>query len=133
MHEFIVWDKEKKEFLKDVRVDMNGDLYPMDDMAEENFSIDCNKITAHQYIGKTDINDNKIYADCSIVEIGFSWQESKDRAKGFFQYDKAGLCYVIWDIAKNDYIDFDLTKMQYMEIIDTIQENKLGLIKGVMG
>lgn len=123
MHNFIEWDNEKKVFC----VPKGGCMLDINEWFET--YIGSERFSIHEYIGKIDADNKRIFANSSIVEIGFSWQESKDRIKGFFDYDKAALGYVIWDLEKNDYIDYDVTKMQYFKIIDTVQENKLGLVK----
>ena len=76
-------------------------------------------------IGLKDINGKSIYADSSIVEF-----EHKDKKlQGFFRYSKMRLSYVIEDLYN------DMGEMVYdgsqnnFKTIDTIQENKLGLMK----
>ena len=123
MHRYIEWNNLDKKFQEPkcgCGLTINELFNTFDNT--ENFSI-------FKYIGKVDIDNNFIFERSSIVEIGFSWQNSEDRIKGYFVYDNSCLKYVIWDINKNDFIDFDITKMQYFKIIDTVQENKLGLIK----
>lgn len=81
-----------------------------------------------KYIGKKDIEGNKIYADRSIVEfqdaLGIDCQ-------GYLSLDTKSLQYYIV-ILNNELLEnvrtdnYDLFEFK---IIDTIQENKLGLIK----
>lgn len=88
------------------------------------------------YIGKKDINGNKIYADCSIVQM--EWKDNRySKAKkeyGYFSENKEKHCleFIIIANCKQvkkinfvNHIDFILS----LKIIDTIQKNKLGLIK----
>ncbi len=116
MNEFIVWDKVNKEF---GRISEAGTIseWSWDECTSNN------DYTLHQYIGKTDINGNKIYADSSIVE--FNILDSKYR--GFFTYNSARLRYEI-EISSKESIIYD-GGVKDFKIIDTIQENKLGLIK----
>tara|TARA_R110000868_G_scaffold93996_1_gene259803 strand:- start:174 stop:557 length:384 start_codon:yes stop_codon:yes gene_type:complete len=85
------------------------------------------------YIGLKDVEDNKIYADSSIVEFEYI----KSKHKGYFTWNNKTLSYDImvidWNfkILKNYSapIGYSHLKMKNFKIIDTIQENKLGLIK----
>lgn len=80
-------------------------------------------------IGLNDINDNKIYANCSIVE--FNNSQLWNKHIGIFFYNKDKLCYqikIIDGIRKDEIIPYDRYCSDF-KIIDTIQENKLGLIK----
>lgn len=125
----IIWDVQFKLFTKELP---NGYMIDTDGLIKiynkDGNHVEADSLIHFNYIGKIDVDKKKIHADCSIVEIGFSWQKPEERIKGFFQYDKASLGYVIWDLTKKDFIDFDLTKMQYFKIIDTIQENRFGLM-----
>jgi hypothetical protein len=121
MNEFIVWDKLNKEFLTTgFSINPLGGCYNTRDI-----KMDC---SLHNYIGKKDINNNKIYADCSIVEflrLGV-W-------KGFFYFDKSLLSYRIKTFQKENgvasrFFNFN-QEIKHIKIIDTIQQNKLGLIK----
>ena len=123
MKKYIEWDNQKKEFT----VPLCGCGITINEFF--NVSENSERFSIHQYIGKVDVDGNLIYENSSILEIGFSWQKPEDRIKGFFVYDNASLCYVIFDLEKQDYVDYDPTMMQYFKIIDTKQENKLGFIK----
>ena len=91
------------------------------------------------YIGLNDINNNKIYADSSIVEfdfLGFG-ELTPDSYKAFVKWNKERFRYDIQTLSRVDknsnlYV-FDLGKcidrISNIKIIDTIQESKLGLIK----
>lgn len=86
----------------------------------------------HEYIGKKDINDNKIYANCSIVE--FDWRYCTEinftKHRGFFYFDKKQVCYRVETVGKFPFdIIYAESEIANLKIIGTIQENKLGLIK----
>jgi len=79
-------------------------------------------------IGLKDINGKSIYADCSIVE--FNNSQLWNKHIGIFFYNKDKLCYQIKIIngnRNNEIIPYDRYCSDF-KIIDTIQENKLGLI-----
>ena len=128
MNEFIVWDKKIKMFWeqKDI-ITMSRKIIKLFD--EEWFHVDDEDFTYHNYIGKTDINNKKIYADCSIVEFFYPSNhilEVFNKEIGVFKYDKERLQYLIYG---NDGERYDIKGLKNIKIIDTIQENKLGLIK----
>jgi hypothetical protein len=135
MNEFIVWDKDKKEFIgvrNDIRLTFNEDVengyevervYPYD-------SIEINA-DIFPYVGKTDINNKNIYADSSIVEFELGTISNK-KLKGYFKYSNYTLGYhiiLVDDCNKGRAFKFDAELMYDFKIIDTIQENKLGLAK----
>ena len=82
-------------------------------------------------IGLKDINGKSIYADSSIVE----WHHSQDNIyNGYFKWNQKELCYEVIIIDSDDNyngieLKFFYLRMNNLKIIDTIQENKLGLIK----
>ena len=98
-------------------------------------------------IGLKDINGKSIYADCSIVEFEHKYRtrtrtfngflnsqsfakEQCELLQGFFTWNSDKLRYEI-DILNHDFficLDF-VSTMKNFKIIDTIQENRLGLIK----
>ena len=77
-----------------------------------------------KHIGKKDISDKKIYADCSIVEFE---DVHLNLHKGYFQYSNTSLKYFI-RLLCGATVDYDFYRYGNFKIIDTIQENKLGLI-----
>ena len=139
MNEFIVWDKELKQFnvwSDNYFIFQNGTIgwISIEGIEREENSI------ALPYIGKTDINGKKIYADCSIVEFDFRYIEICDlepwKLVGYFKFNINTLRYEIkiLDIKNENKIawrslDYDEDLMSNIKIIDTVQENKLGLIK----
>lgn len=79
-------------------------------------------------IGMQDVNEKEIYADCSIVEFGYKVGTAKHI--GFFFYDNETLSYKL-EILSNKFNGEKwnfCSSMNDFKIIDTIQENKLGLI-----
>jgi len=89
----------------------------------------------NDYIGKTDINGKKIYADSSIVEFDFRGfgEHKSSRYHGVVVWNSDRCRYDIKTFSHEDEFVFDLGKctdrIDNIKIIDTIQENKLGLIK----
>ena len=83
-------------------------------------------------LGLKDINDKKIYADSSIVK--FKWVEEYI---GYFTYNTDSVRYEIIILKRPTEIkgamfntfDYDQYAMKDFKVIDTIQENKLGLLK----
>lgn len=115
MKEFIVWDKILNCFHLDNRVKLeDGFLKPIG----QDYTI-C------QHIGILDINKNKIYADCSIIK-GY---RGLDSFIGFYKYNKDFLNYEFIILSNCENKTFGNCILKDMKIIDTIQENKLGLIK----
>lgn len=155
MNEFIVWDEIEKKFYNNV-----------DSFYDDNENYKCvlldGKVHIHHYyseyeeslfypyktenvlnalwdIGLNDINDKKIYADCSIVEFTYEGDFKPVTLQGYFSFDDELLCYKINLLPK---LDYGVNKLFYFEakfkyrisgikIIDTIQENKLGLTDGI--
>ena len=64
MNEFIVWNKDSKVFIRgnDFKINHKGNLVDF-------MGLKANSKKHFNYIGKTDINGKKIYADSSIVEF----------------------------------------------------------------
>ena len=79
-------------------------------------------------IGLKDINGKSIYADSSIVEF----KNIGSNYTGYFTFDLVKLCYkiIVLDIksVRKEFI-FNSNNIENIKIIDTIQQNKLGLIK----
>lgn len=75
-----------------------------------------------------DINGKSIYADSSIVNFIFPNNKRHVYAKGYFTYDNKKLAYKIFDVEEKKFFNYSEFKSMDIETIDTIQENKLGLI-----
>ena len=121
MCEVAVWDKTLNCFHLDGRVKLeNGVLEPIG-----------KDYTVHQYIGLKDIDDKKIYADSSIVEMDYLYLNCK--IKGYFFFSEITLGYHIRTLDGFDgrTFKYDFEAMSNIKIIDTIQENKLNLIKEI--
>lgn len=115
---YIVWDKAKKEFLY-------NNVYSLNQDGKVCFMNVIHKnLQAFQDIGIEDINNNPIYADCSIVEFEYLG----DKYKGYFRYNNNFARYDLVLLSQKDTCVID-DNFQNFKIIDTIQENKLGLIK----
>jgi len=123
MNEFIVWDKILKKFIgksgktTDMCTIRNDGLLSLNNDAEMFF-----------YIGLKDINNNKIYADCSIIEF----EHLKKQLKGYFWFDKYELRYkIVIDTSLAFGGITKLTTVEYnqdiknIKIIDTIQEREV--------
>ena len=141
MNELIVWDDEDNKFIywedvvftKDKDDDFIIIMKEIDPIVSEgrNFkSFNC--------IGKTDINNKKIYADCSIVEFSVCSLEPFSKKKQTKRIGKVRYCnstcayeIVVINMSRIEYYDFSgmAFEISDIKIIDTIQENKLGLIK----
>jgi len=142
MNEFIVWDKERKRFMGDGEVIFSdyGDLKITVSPNSQDYVGDSthdyydeSRWCLYSYIGKTDDTpeQNKIYADCSIVEF----ERGHNTFYAYFEFNKKYLRYDICIFAYNNIKDAEITKTDFFcwsderfKIIDTIQENKLGLL-----
>jgi len=81
------------------------------------------------YIGKTDINNKKIYAGRSIVEFEFTKDRftPKRKAIGYYTYNSLELSFMIKLLDDKNEENYLYRFTGATKIIDTIQENKLGL------
>ena len=137
MYEFVVWDKNLKRFedLNCTWLEFGLEVEPtlVNSGAVGYERIATTNISVHNYIGKKDINDEKIYADSSIVEFealnGINTRIEIET--GVFRYNSTSLRYEIQLIIDGKYgCQYVYNKyVVNLKIIDTIQENKLGLIK----
>ena len=132
--EFILWDRIFKRFTSEFP---NNYCLDLDGKVKEfgNSYIKKEKDTAFDvlsYIGKTDVNGDRIYADCSIVETTILDESGAIILFGFFMYNKKELRYEL-NIELNGKepvcLHFDSERMVNVKVVDTIQENKLGIIK----
>ena len=133
MNEFIVWDDTRKKFvdLREVYYDSFGNI--------EEIVLSCENepttsvLTFHDDIGIKDINNKKIYADCSIVEFKhINTYGCSSTRQGYFTFDNDLCCYIIKCINEDLILIYAcsvFSAITDIKIIDTIQENKLGLIK----
>lgn len=128
MNDFIVWDKRYKVFRKLLKIDFRLGLY---------FCIDTvvpfEKGELIKNIDLKDINEKSIYADSCIVEFDKCSQDGhSEQLKGFIRESSPMIFQIV--ILDNDiwnvlYWHEFRHSIKNLKIIDTIQENKLGLIK----
>jgi len=131
MDEFIVWDNNNKVFIdnRDFYISQNGELFT--EYGRGNL-VNINTFKYFRNIGLKDINGKRIYADSSIVEFDYKYLSGLvEKCIGCFIYDKEDLLYTIKLIGtpSKNCIDYLKSSMKNFKIIDTIQENKLRLIK----
>lgn len=136
MKECIFWDSEDKKFISWAEVSLvkdTGDDFVIVMKEIDNVCSEGRNFESFDYIGQKDINKDKIYADCSIVEFEIDkiFSDISKIQKGYFSYNADYLCYDWVDLTNHRVVrtgvDFNLLKN--IKIIDTIQENKLGLTK----
>lgn len=140
MNEFIVWysndinqDKFSKEFTLQELISQEHLDYICDSRILVNYKVD----SINNSIRLKDINGKSIYADSSIVEFTYWFREDlqdkrvdEKRMKGYFHYDNNTLSYLFHNLLDNsNYFYGRMNFKENLKIIDTIQENKLGLIK----
>jgi len=127
MKEFIVWHTLRKEFVQ-----------PYRNIVFDDSGITENDLcTIHNYIGLKDINNNKIYADSSIVELQIDDDFSNDHFTSTEPHKFIGVVRFDYLGARVEDINDKTTVWFYeienneidIKIIDTVQQNKLGLIK----
>lgn len=129
MKEFIkIFDRDKEEFLldfqaQDLSLKIIKDCLYLGNMA---------RYTFYDYIQMNDIYDEKIYAECSIVELDFKGVEYEEKLIGYFKYDNEALGYRFYNIKDEREFGmmwYEMRKVcSNLRIVDTLQENKLGLI-----
>lgn len=123
MDEYITWSDELKQF---------GDNITLKELLKDICETwDVYEVEEGKYfrnIGLKDINGKSIYADSSIVE--FQWINGFGNVQtdwGVFKYDIDYLQYLIYE-ENEDINKSSIKDVLNIKIIDTIQENKLGLI-----
>lgn len=119
MNGFIVWDKNLKIF---EIIETKSDIGFMGAYLNN-----PDRYCVFEHI-LNDTKGNKIYADCSIVE--FQWGEDEHIIKGYFTFNLEFLQYeiIMLNIQKGQSCAYSPFKCKDFKIIDTVQENKLGLI-----
>lgn len=142
MKECVFWDSEDSKFINWEEVSFTkdkGDDFVIVIKEIDHIYSSTRLYDSFDYIGLNDISNNKIYADCSIVEfdfLGFG-EPTPDSYKAFVKWNKERFRYDIQTLSRvdknNNLYVFDLgrciDRISNIKIIDTIQENKLGLIK----
>ena len=125
MKDFIVWDKTAKEFADTICLDaellQDGISYSLE-VKEELFEL-------FYPIGLKDINGKSIYPDSSICKVNYFSSSDWISDYCYFSFDTENFRYVVHLINEKEIVDYEASCFDCLEIVDTIQENKLGLIK----
>lgn len=118
-NEFIVWDKKSKKWATNSNIKnylwfSSSIVYKREDSKQFAF---------FNYVGKTDIEGNKIYADSSIVKVGYG----KNSATGVIRWNNKDSLYEFVEVDE-DGTEFVMRlynlKNEDFKIIGTLQENK---------
>ena len=131
MNEFIIWDKGKERFptSDNFLIDSKGFISNLN-----NEQLDENTYIPLYYIGKTDINDKKIFADSSIVEsrITYDVGGTFETLRGWFRFNSERLNYeFIVPVNHNNGMKpreiYNYSKLHYkmsnLKVIGSLQEN----------
>lgn len=138
MNEFIVWDKEKHIFVPqgEIIFSFYGDnkivvtpncIEYIGDTCHDNYNE--NRFNIFNHIGLKDINNKKIYADSSICRVNYFSSSDWISDYCYFSFDDENLRYTVHLINEREIVDYEASYFDCIEIVDTIQENKLRLIK----
>jgi len=141
MKEFIVWDEDNKVFIDETKcILQDGTLYRNHRDFEDGISDD---LTMVNYIGKTDDTpeQNKIYADCSIlewIEINYLGRRhsmttgevtrinpKEVKRRGYFTFSKYDLSYAIIQLEDGEEspaLNYNTTYSNF-KVIGTLQQN----------
>lgn len=139
MYEFIAWDEKRKKMLRgDGQAEVgiiawsgdifpiyksstiDGDYYSSADLDDYLFHRD---IILFQDIGKTDDTpeQNKIYADSSIVEFDLIGTEKDKKLRGYFTFNNQELIFDIFTYEGNyNLLMYDIRNLK---VIGNLQEN----------
>lgn len=133
MEKFIVWDKYLEVWIDEsYPFFINSDGFLCIQKKDKTMMIE-NNCEVFRSIGKQDINGQEIYVDCSIVEFEYdNFNGYFTDVKGYFYKDNFQYrLKVLWSNIPQgvDSLPMAYQKSNYIKVIDTIQENKLGLIK----
>jgi len=129
MNEFVVWDKDRRVWIDEsypFYINSTGLLCIQRNNKVMMIENDCE---VFNYTGKDDIDGNKIYADCSIVEFEYKEKFNSEikKLKGFFIWDNTNLLYyieVLGVFGRRPMINYKGLKIKNLKIIGTLQENK---------
>ena len=119
LNQFIVWDIMHEKWL-DMKELGDDDSFTYNGLIR---LIDDPYYSIHNYIGKTDIEGNKIYADCSIVE----WEHQENKYTGYFKYQTEFLRYVLVSKDNNgesQNLDPFYLPLKNLKVIGTLQQEK---------
>lgn len=134
MNEFIVYN-DKNDFIgnEHIREDGRWSFVLNNEGLERSGTISPaldEKLYRHRFIGKTDIDGKKIYADCSVVEFddySLITGVKKDAFRATFTYSKKHLGYIFKLIKQgdefiNDEMLYYKDKVKNLKVIGTLQE-----------
>jgi hypothetical protein len=132
MNEFIVWDKTKHKFIDEYNVLIDGsgtNVHNFNRDSSVRFNRDDkNELEICNYIGKTDTEGNKIYADCSIVEYLITYTDDckAEIKRGIFTFNKYTSSFYIQNEAKQELATngFWIKRASNFKVIGTLQEDK---------
>ena len=117
--EYIIYDKAEERFLDQHEASINKDgmiIFNGTTLTE------TSRFTVHQLLPKTDINDKKIYADCSIVEFIYR----NETVRAIIRWDCIQLMYdveLIKSGCRMSYKDI-YQEMFGLKVIGTLQKDK---------
>lgn len=119
---FRVWDIHHNKMLDDLNFDKAVSL---------NEALKSNEdFIILEYTGLQDMNNKKIYADSSICRVNYFGNHlDLINAYCYFYFDTENLRYTVRFINERQIVDYESSSFDSIEIVDTLQENKLGLIK----
>ena len=150
MKEFIIWNIDSEELLtlSDIKENPNLELqwdYEKNCIALVEFnsgdgwtpergefndtSWEKLNIEIFPYIRNTHVSKQKIYEDCSILKVNYFDGSDWMSDYGFFSWDDENLRYVFTLINENELIPYEDYSFELLEVVDTIQENKLKLVQ----
>ncbi len=130
--EKVIWDRTHNRFLDPNMINGiafdNGNVHYISTNEKPKLlhnDLFAEEVEFFSYVGIDDIDSKKIYADSSIIEM----YRGLDSFIGYYTYNKNKVHYefIIIDGCDND--SFGNIIGSSLKIIDTIQENKLGLVK----
>lgn len=131
MNGFVVWDNKEEKFIADLECSKYNETFLNES------SVFVSRFSFFQNIGKKDINGKDIVADSSIVEFNLSTRQGELTFRGHYSFCESSLGYIIKPFDDSFLKKFGVlafgnvwfNEINNIRIIDTIQENKLGLVK----
>jgi len=139
MNEFTIWDKKDRIFIskEDASfIECGSYSSIITDIIDKN----TDRYQLFKGIGIKDINNRSIYAESSILE--FANMKNNKKYYAFLKFDVYWQRMFFWFVQdcndnkafgyagkKLDRVEYTPDIMHKLKVIDTVQENKLGLIK----
>jgi len=146
--EKVIWDRTHNRFLYPNMINGiafdNGNVHYISTNEKPKLShndLFAEEVEFFSYFGLNDTSGNKIYADSSIIEFNIRNVGKQLPVIGYFKFDPILMRYyirIVKDIGVEDRYYLGLQTIPFsvysdfisnIKIIDTIQENKLGLVK----